>query len=166
MKYSKKTVKAICDLIKKDTYTIAELCAIVGISDRCYYDWQLNNAQFAESIAQAREQAREIRIRDAKNSLMKKVNGYTVQEKHTTYIDVKDKDGRSTPRIKEQKIVDKHFQPDTAAIIFTLTNDDPENWKNRSNAELTGKDGKDLINRVTDDELDARIKELENKITK
>lgn len=67
---------------------------------------------------------------------------------------------------KGTKIVDKHYQPDTAAIIFTLTNGEPENWKNRQNNEVTGKDGKDLFGQLTDEELDARIAELERKLGK
>lgn len=77
-----------------------------------------------------------------------------------------DINGKEIPRIKEQKIVDKHYQPDTAAIIFTLTNGEPENWKNRQNNEVTGKDGKDLFGQLTDEELDARIAELEKKLDK
>lgn len=165
-KYNKRIVKRICDLISKDTYTIAEICGIVNISERCYYDWQKNNAEFAESIARAREQFDEILIREAKNSLRKKVNGYEVEEKTTVFVDAKDKDGSSKPKIKEQKVVKKHFQPDTEAIKFVLTNKASEEYRNRQNTELTGKDGKDLFANLTDEELDKRIAEIEKKLNK
>lgn len=104
----------------------------------------------------------------SEKSLLRKIQGYTVQEKHITTVGSGkyDINGKEIPRIKEQKIVDKHYQPDTAAIIFTLTNGEPENWKNRQNNEVTGKDGKDLFGQLTDEELDARIAELEKKLGK
>ena len=105
---------------------------------------------------------------EAKKSLLRKIQGYTVQERHITTVGSGkfDVNGKEIPRIKEQKVVDKHFQPDTAAIIFTLTNGEPENWKNRQNNEVTGKDGKDLFGQLSDEELDARIAELEKKLGK
>lgn len=165
-KYNKRIVKRITDLIKSDSYTIAEICRNVGISESCFYNWQANNVEFGEALKRAEEERMNFFAAEAKKSLLKLVQGYTVQEKHTVMVDSKEVDasGKPKPKIKEQKIVDKHFQPVTAAVIFTLTNTDPENWKNRQNTELTGKDGKDLIQAKTDEELDAKIAELEKKL--
>lgn len=164
-KYNRKKAIKIATLLESDTYTIAELCKQVGIAERTFYYWQSSNAEFAELLEKARDKRMEFFAAAAKKSLLKKIQGYTVQEKHTTYIN-SGNGPESKPKIKEQKIVDKHFQPDTAAVIFTLTNAEPERWKNKYNQELTGKDGKDLLEGLTDDELDARIRELENKLNK
>ena len=74
------------------------------------------------------------------------IQGYTVQEKKTVTVGTgkKGEDGKQIVKIKEHTVTDKHYQPNPTAIIFTLTNKDPENWKNRQSTELTGKDGKDL----------------------
>jgi len=167
-KYSKKIVKKVIELMKSDTYTIAEICAIVGIAQRTFYDWQAEHEEFTQAIQEAKEARMQLFVSEAKKSLMKKIQGYTVQEKHTTMVDSKEKDanGKPKPKIKEQKIVDKHFQPDTAAIIFTLTNGDPETWKNKHSAELTGKDGKELFGQLSDDDLNKKIDELERKLEK
>ncbi|MBV5348884.1 hypothetical protein JZU61_04410 [bacterium] len=168
-KYNKRIVKQICELIKKDSYTIAEICSQSGISESTYYEWQATKKEFSESIQKAIDDRMKVFAAEAKKSLLKKIQGYTIQEKHTTMVDSKEVDpssGKPKPKIKEQKIIDKHFQPDTAAIIFTLTNAEPENWKNRQNNELTGKGGKDLFASFTDDELDAKIAELEAKLAK
>jgi len=166
-RYNKRIVKRICDLISKDTYTIAEICANVNISERCYYDWQSKHAEFAESIARAREKFDEIIVQEAKNSLRKKITGYTVQEKKVVMVEGKaGPDGKTKPKIKEQVTIDKHFQPDTAAIIFVLTNKAADEYKNRQNTELTGKDGKDLFEGLSNEEIDKRIKELESKTEK
>ena len=65
------------------------------------------------------------------------------------------------PKIKEQKAIDK-LQPDTAHI-YPLQGE-PENWKNHQRTELTGKDGKDLFNKLSDEELDAKIEDLEGRL--
>ena len=159
-KYSKSIVKRICDLVSSDSYTIAEICSMVRISERCFYDWQANNAEFADSIARARHQFDEVIVKEAKNSLRKKVNGYEVDEKKTVYINGKD----GKPTIKEQTTIKKHFQPDTEAIKVVLFNKAPDEYKNRQTNELTGKDGKDLFASLTDEQLEARIAELEKKV--
>lgn len=166
-KYSKKIVKRVIELMKSDTYTIAEICAIVGIAPRTFYDWQNEYEEFAQAVQEAKDERMQFFVSEAKKSLLKKIQGYTVQEKHTTMVDSKEKDanGKPKPKIKEQKIVDKHFQPDTAAIIFTLTNGDPESWKNKQSTELTGKDGKDLVPAriLTKEEAAEYLKELEDE---
>lgn len=159
-KYSKKIVNRICSLLSKDSYTIAEVCSMVGISESCFYKWQENITEFTEAIARARDQFDELLVKEAKTSLRKKVNGYDVDEKKTVYVNGQD----GKPVIKEQTTIKKHFQPDTSAIIFALTNKAPEEYKNRQSTELTGKGGKDLFASLTDEELESRIADLEKKI--
>jgi transposase-like protein len=167
-KYGKNITKKIVELIKSDNYTIAEICQQCGITPSTFHEWQKEHEEFALAVSEAKEARMQFFVAEAKKSLLKKIQGYTVQEKHTTMVDSKEKDanGKPKPKIKEQKIVDKHFQPDTAAIIFTLTNGDPEAWKNKQSTEVTGKDGKDLFGQMSDSELDARIAELERKLEK
>lgn len=159
-KFSKKITGKIVELVKSDTYTIAEICRQVGISQRTYHLWIEEHPEFADAIEQAKEERMQFFVIEAKKSLLKKIKGYEVVETHVTTVP--DKNGN--PTIKEQKNVKKHFQPDTAAIIFTLTNGDPEHWRNRQSTEVTGKDGKDLFANKTDEELDLEIAELTRKL--
>jgi transposase-like protein len=160
-KYSNKIVKRICNLIKANSYTIAELCANVGISESCYYHWQETIVEFGEAIARARDQFDEILVKEAKNSLRKKVNGYEVDEKKTVFINGID----GKPVIKEQTTIKKHFQPDTSAIVFALTNKVPKEYKNKMDAELSGKDGRDLIPAriLTKKEVQEYLKKTEDE---
>lgn len=146
-KYSKKRVAHICSLISKDSYTISEICSLSGISESTYYEWLDTKPEFSENIEKAKDKFDKLLVSEAKKSLMKKVKGYTVQEKKIVTIpsDKKDPAGNPLPKIKEQTVIDKHFQPDTGAIVFALTNKASDEYKNRLNSELTGKDGKDLI---------------------
>ena len=159
-KYGTKMIESIVGLIKSDTYTIAEICSKVGISLRTYHKWIEEKPEFAQAVEDAKNERMQFFVQEAKKSLLKKICGYEVTE--TSVTTIPGKDGK--PQIKEQKTNKKHFQPDTAAIIFTLTNGDPEHWRNRQSKEVTGKDGKDLFNNKTDEELDKEIEELKRKL--
>lgn len=167
-KYNKEIAERICSLIETDTYTVAEVCRLVKIAPSTYFDWINRYSEFSDNIKKAEAARMAFFVAEAKKSLLKKIQGYTVQEKHITTVGSGkfDINGKEIPKIKEQKTVDKHFQPDTAAIIFTLCNGEPDTWKNRQNNEVTGKDGKDLFVQLTDEELDKKIADLKRKLEK
>ena len=121
---------------------------------------------FADAIEQAKDERMQFFVQEAKKSLLKKIQGYDVTETKVVTIPskVKDEKGNPKPIIKEQTTTKKHIQADTAAIIFTLTNGDPEHWRNRQTTEVTGKDGKDLFAGKSDEELDNEIAELQRKL--
>ena len=165
-KFSKKTVEKIVGLVKSDTYTIAEICRQVGITPKTYHAWINDYPDFADAVERARDERLQMMVIEAKKSLMKKIQGYEVTETKVITVpgNKKDEKGNPKPIIKEQTTTKKHIQPDTAAIIFTLTNGDPEHWRNRQSTEVTGKDGKDLFANKTDEELDNEIEELKRKL--
>lgn len=146
-KYSKKITDKICALIKKDSYTVAEICSMSGISESTYFEWKAKKPEFSEAIKKAEDEFYSFMVVEARKSLVKKIQGYTVQEKKTVTVDSGKKNeetGKPVVKVKEHTVVEKHIQPDTAAIIFTLSNRDPENWKNKFDgnmdlkAEITG----------------------------
>ncbi|MEG1403695.1 phBC6A51 family helix-turn-helix protein [Bacteroides sp.] len=143
-KYSKILVDKICSLIRGDSYTIAEICAQVGISEAIYFKWKKEKVEFFESIKKAEEARLHFMVTEAKKSLLRKIQGYEVEETKTVYLkpgkdDAVDDSGKKKLKVKEQTVTKKHVQPDTAAIIFTLTNGDPDNWKNRQNSDVNAK---------------------------
>ena len=159
-------MERIVGLIKSDTYTIAEICRQVGITPKTYHQWVNDYPDFADAIEQAKDERMQAMVIEAKKSLMKKIQGYDVTETKVVTVPgtKKDEKGNPKPIIKEQTTTKKHIQADTAAIIFTLTNGDPEHWRNRQTTEVTGKDGKDLFASKTDEELAAEIEELQRKL--
>ena len=137
-KYSKKIVDKICTLIRKDSYTIAEICSLLGISESTYYEWQAKKPEFSEAIKKAQDKFDELIVCEAKKSLVKMVKGYTVQEKKTVTVDTGKKKENGSPlvKVKEHTVIDKHVQPNVAATIFLLVNRDPENWKNKQDSTM------------------------------
>ncbi len=162
-KYNKKRVNYICSLLSKDSYTIEEICSLSGITVSTYYEWIESKPEFSEAVEKAKETYNQLIVREAKKSLMKKIQGYAVDENKTVFIN--DKEGK--PTIKEKTTIKKHFQPDIVAIIFALTNKAPEEYKNKQSSELTGKDGKDLIpeNGLSDLSTEE-LKQLHNLLKK
>ncbi len=49
-KYSRQLVDRICSLIREDSYTIAEICDLVGINKDTYYTWMKTKSDFSDSI--------------------------------------------------------------------------------------------------------------------
>lgn len=159
-KYSKKIVEQICSLIATDSYTVAEICEIVGINKDTYYEWIKNKSDFSDTIKKAENDFNELIVAEAKKSLMKMIRGYTVQEKKTVTADTgkKDDEGKPIVRVKEHSVTDKHYQPVTAAVIFALTNRDPDNWKNRMDSNVSaGITLKSELEKLSDEELENII---------
>src|SRR5574344_85231 len=159
-KYNSKMKSRIVELIKRDSFTVAEICRQLKIDQTTYNAWLKEFPDLAEAVSNAKEELMQSLAIEAKNSLRKKIQGYTFDE--TQMTTVPGADGR--PSIKEQKVKHIYFQPDTAAIIFALTNADPEHWKNRQNIHITDKHVNSLLVHFTIAELKTKAKQLQNKI--
>lgn len=160
-KYNAKIVERICLLIKTDSYTVAEICEQVSINQDTYYDWFKNKPEFSDAIKKAKGEFDDFLLVEARKSLVKKIRGYTIQEKKTVTVDtgkVND-EGKPIVKVKEHSVTDKHFQPDTAAIIFTLCNRDSDNWKNRQDTNLSGEVTLTSdLEKLTDEELENVVR--------
>jgi hypothetical protein len=165
-KYSAVMVEQICDLIKQDTFTISEICELVGISDQSYYEWIRTKSEFALEVEKARQKSKECFAVLAKNSLRKLLEGYEADEIRTEEKRVKNPEtGQWEDKVYTTK-TKKIFKPDTVAVIFTLTNVDPDNWKNRQHQQvevenkdaLTFEDLQTGMHNLEDGELKQLIK--------
>ncbi len=136
-KYTPELVTRICGLLEKDTYTVAEICESVGICRDTFFSWKNSFPDFSDAIKKAEEKRRDTFVIEAKNSILKKIRGYKVTEIKTVNAPTGETDSEGNPvlKLKEQTTITKYVQPDTTAIIFTLTNLDPEHWKNRQNID-------------------------------
>lgn len=152
-KYDEKTAKQICKLIEKDSYTISEICEKVNIGVSTYYQWREAHPQFLESVKIAQENRKKGFAELARKSLKKLVEGFEYEE-----VKTEEEEGLEVRRT----VVKKTVKPDTAAVIFTLCNTDPENWKNRQNTDLTT--GGDKLNKVTVVTTDKHTEENLDKL--
>ena len=112
-------------------------CKKVGISKETFYTWINDKPDFSDSLKKARKEFRETIVQTLEQSLWKRAAGYEIEESKNEYRTLKD---GSKVLVKSSKIT-KHFTPDTGALVFALTNLDPENWKNRQDNRLSVDDG-------------------------
>lgn len=144
----------IIEMVEADSYTLVEICAAVGINPSTYYVWLKEDACFSNNVKKASQIARMNFCTIAKNSLRRLIEGY-----EATDITVAEKLDRYGKIITTTSKTTKIYKPDTAAVIFTLTNVDPDNWKNRQNVsgEITNH------NVVTFEDLEDTMKDLSDE---
>lgn len=156
MKYSKTLAARIGELVASDSYTIPELCKIVGISPSTYHEWN-KKPDFSEAIRLKKLEFEELIIVEAKRSLMRKVKGYTATDTKT--IISPSKVSGSPDTVKERIITEKHIAPDTVSVIFLLTNKAPEEFRNRQSVE-SKIDIESKIGLLSDSQLDNVINQV------
>lgn len=140
VRYSAELVSRICEAIKEDSYTVAELARKFGMSEGSYYEWLKSKPEFLKAIKDAEFEFTSKTLVECNKSLKKLINGFEYEEIKTTVID----DGKGKPKIKEKTTIKKHVAPNLGAIIHYQTNKAPEEWQNKQRTEVTGKDGEAL----------------------
>lgn len=119
-----------------------QLARVLEVCAATITDWRQVYPDFDEAIKRGLEV---FAITKAEQSLQKRLLGYFYNEVTTTLV--KDKaTGKS--KMKETKIVKKHVPSDTNALKFFLTNKRPEEWKDRQEHSVFGKNGKDLFGKI------------------
>jgi hypothetical protein len=154
-KLTPELMKNVFDLIVAGHKNV-DICKGLGISESQFYAWQevgnrAYSAEFSENVALAREILRQNRLSSMEASLYQIATGYDAEESKTEVAT--DKTTKKV-YVKKKVTFHKHFPPNVNALTFALTNLDPEHWKQRQTSEITGKDGKDLIQKeINLDEL-------------
>lgn len=118
----------------RDGSTFKEACQAVGCSEGQFYEWKSKKADFAEEVKEAHKTGRSKMIPELEKSLFKKAMGWEYKETRTEYA----ADAEGNPIIVKQTETTRVVPPDTAALIFALTNLAPDAWTNKQRQELTG----------------------------
>lgn len=165
MKYCNELTERICDNIR-DGYTQRKACEKENVSTTQFHVWMNKYAEFAMAVEKAKSDFDANIVRVATRGLMQLVTGYEYDEKKTEYE--KDPSNPDKQRIVKQTIVRKKVAPNITAVIFALTNKDPENWKNRLNTQVDGKvktesDTQVSLSNVPDDLLAQVIDKINGK---
>ncbi len=117
-KYSEKLAGKIITLIEDNNYTISEVCKILSISRKSFYEWKNFKPEFARQLDEAMDRRDEKLMMGARKALQRKIEGYTLTEKKTTYIP--DKDDPSQLIVKNVVVKEKEYAPDTRSIKLIL----------------------------------------------
>jgi succinyl-CoA synthetase alpha subunit len=159
-----KIAQRICTKYAEGIYTLDSCCKNESISDRTFYTWINDHSEISELYKEAQKKADEIFKKNlkekAKTALEKLIEGYESIETFQEGIPGKNKGEIITTKVTTRK---RFVGPNATTVIFTLTNTDSANFKHKSETELKGKIEIDNLSKVSDEELEKRIKELENK---
>ena len=136
-KYGKEITDEICKLFEADSYTVVEVCNIVGITEKTYYEWINTHSEFCEAIKRAKDVYKSKRLKACENSLNRLIDGYEYEEVTTEFKRIDMGGGIKTP-CEVVKTVKKHVSPNLGAIIHYQSNKDPLNWKNKQSTEISG----------------------------
>ena len=152
MKYDDETINGLIESLKNGD-TVEKAVAKAGITKTTFYEWlqDPDKADFADAIKNAKSEFKKTIVDRLQKSLWDKALGFSYDETKTEYM--RDPKTRQIV-VKNQSVTTKRYPPDTAALIFALTNLAPDEWKNRQNIEATGANGRDLMPKQSID-LDA-----------
>ncbi len=123
-----KQAAKLCDLGATD----AELASFFGVTEVTLNRWKVSHPEFCKSIKVAKE-ALDNRV---ERSLYNRAVGYTYpSEKIMTVAQ-----GGGVSSVERVKIKE-HVPPDVTAQIFWLKNRRKQDWRDKVDTEITGKDG-------------------------
>lgn len=132
-KYNKSMIDRIISLIEEDTLTIVDICKMVGISRKVFYEWKTLRPDFAEAIDDALENREEKLRQKARRAMQKKLEGYKQVETKTTYV-TSDEDETSMV-VKKYVVKEKFCIPETSAITYSMSSG--RGFHNQENPEQT-----------------------------
>lgn len=126
--------------------TDREIYEKLGIGKDTYYRYLKSKPDFCEAIKKGREKSLGIKIRSVEDAQYKLACGHTVEETRTeiTILPAKDEHGKP---LEVRKVIktEKYVPPNPLAQNLFLTHRDPENYKNISKVEVSGKDGGEIV---------------------
>lgn len=150
------TVKKVLDALTEGEIP-KKACEFAGISQDTYYRWLKEYPEFSEAIKKAKETANENRVAKLEASLYKRATGYEAKEVRS---ELAANPMGGAPIIVKKTVTEKHVAPDTAALIFALTNLAPDKWKNKQNTEHTGNVNTGITFVVENEEQVDKLKRL------
>jgi hypothetical protein len=116
-------------LCKERGFTSEELARVFGVGKKTVDMWMRTHEEFRDAVRQGKF---EFDTQHVEQALLKRALGYTVAERTTKSIYLREKDDAGKVvkiPAKEVSVVEKIVLPDIKAITFWLTNRRPEDWK-------------------------------------
>lgn len=162
-----KVAGAICERYATDKYTIDSCCKKHGITHRTFRNWCVDVSEVSDLYLKAQQDAANIkkeRLKEkALQGLEKLISGYKVTEETREQLVNQlgrislDDEGQPIEKVKK---VMKHVGPNPTAIIFTLTNRDPEEWKNSQNINSKNTNSNTNLNYNSEPLSSEKIREI------
>lgn len=128
-KFNTIDLKQVAELARAG-WTDAKMATFFKVTEQTWNNWKKENATFFESL----KDWKAVADHEVERSLYERACGYeTIEE-------------RIVGTGKDAKVITatKQWAPDTTACIFWLKNRNKDQWRDKQEHELTGKDGAPL----------------------
>ena len=124
--------------------SLTKAAEMVGINQDTIHEWKKRHPEFSDMLHSARMNGKRANVDKGVDALIDLALGKEFEDVKTEYgSELNPQTGKHEPVIKKQVRVKKVIPPNIEALKFFLTNQDPENWKNRQDTQLSG----DLLQR-------------------
>ncbi|HMM04651.1 hypothetical protein [Dysgonomonas sp.] len=151
MKYSNKTAVRIIEMIEQDLFGISEICKIVNINPKTFYDWKKTRPDFNEAVDDAITRREEVMIASARIGLKQLLEGYIQKKEKVSYVCDKNDPVND---VEKCRIVEKKFcPPSIRAIKYVLDREERKRDKDR----LQASEGHPLVIEVQDEETRRQL---------
>jgi hypothetical protein len=131
--------------------TMPQIAEVCGVSPRTLTNWMGAHPDLLLAVREARQLADEL----VEASLYAKAVGYAHPETKVSVYE-------GVPITVD---VQKHYPPDTQAAMFWLRNRQPDKWREKNESD-TQVNVTNNVQALTDEQLEARIREIEAKRAK
>lgn len=140
VRYCKEVVDTILESLVEGC-SFKEAASRVGMPVSTLRNWRKERPDFEVLVKEALYECAQNKVPRLQHALFQKATGYEVSEEKTTYISetYMDDDGqiKERERVKKREVVKKQIPPDTSALVFALTNLNPERWKQKKDVVET-----------------------------
>ncbi|WP_036930263.1 hypothetical protein [Prevotella sp. 10(H)] len=121
-KFNNKLATRIIEMIEQDLFGISEICKILHIAPKTFYEWRKTKPEFNEAVEAAIDHREESLVASARMGLKQLLEGYIQKEEKITYIP--DKNNPAEDIEKNRIIKKKHCAPSIRAIRYVLERND------------------------------------------
>ncbi|MDU1890293.1 MAG: hypothetical protein E6767_06345 [Dysgonomonas sp.] len=151
-KYSQELVERIVSLLEEDTYSVSEICKLLKIARKSFYEWKDSKPEFKEAVENAQAHCNEKMEALARRSLRRKLEGYTMTEVRTVYV--ADEEDPSGWKVKARIVKEKEYAPDDKSIRFVLRDrsskeEEIKNCQPTLNITVTNKEASEMLTQLS-----------------
>lgn len=156
----------IVAMFKTDYFSVSDVCKTAGICRTTFYKWIDTRPEFKAAIDDAKKELRERCTITARNSLLRRLTGFTITQRSikTKPGNETDSDGNPIPVIDCIVETTREIPPDTKAIIFVLTSLDAKHWKRNGCIEILRPMPGNGFESFSDDELGELVNKLSARL--
>jgi len=160
-----KEVKAKAEKLSRRGFTDKEISKLIDITERTINRWKLKHPEFCQSLNLWKEQANG----KVKRSLYERACGSSHADTKAQWVETTDLIEGKLVKSGKWVYADlvKHYPPDPTSMIFWLKNREPDEWRDKIDHGIEGKDGGPIdimVKNGIPPELKAQIKAIAVKI--